>query len=788
LNTRSIWWSRRFRLGWILIAIATVNALGWTLVRWSYENSMRRVQLTVDYDDTRSMADAYQIPHAQLLNELKKRGISSVGLYDFALANYRDNGRIAITPREEAMRLYPNVAWASYPPAYRYLITASPENQSLLRQFEPRLREQSQPSLPPKVVLLGAPEPLSPGIPPINEKEYGNPSQFGILIPASRQLISDAIVGYDPAQVRAVKSAGMKVTARISNTLNLNPQRVETLLNDAAATGARVVIFSEDEVLGYDSLYKDVARQMKARGLIFGNIEFTKQRGWQDFAKNTDGLVVRVHSIGGDEAAKAKTELMVDRFARAVKERDIRVAYIRLLRQYKGELPEAATTANATSATNVTLTKTALQQNLEFIEEITRELRTQSVPAFLRPTMEMGGASAFGDYPNAWVAERTGAGKGDAAVHRASLIVMLGRFLSGLGAVGAVLLMLNLFFDLSRRAQITWLLLGLIIVAGLSLSAGMGAKLMALVVGVSFSAIGMFWGGLPRVWDTLTEQQELGLSRREPSVWLVFCQGAGVLVRTTLITGLGALIIVSLLNSWKFMSKTDEFLGEKATLLAPLLLIAFAFTGEVFPHRVVQDGATAARWRARQRFMGVLSQPFTVRTAVTIFALLVAGFIFIARTGNDSGMEVSSFEWNMRALLERLFLTRPRTKEIFLGMPAMIFVVWFARQGRWWPAYLAAIAATIGQADVINTFCHIHTPIFYSLLRTIHGVWLGAIVGGVALWLYRAVELKIVGRMRAVTLPPRPPVEDDGSDGEARFENGSTIGRVFIPGRTDATR
>jgi hypothetical protein len=168
--------------------------------------------------------------------------------------------------------------------------------------------------------------------------------------------------------------------------------------------------------------------------------------------------------------------------------------------------------------------------------------------------------------------------------------------------------------------------------------------------------------------------------------------------------------------------------------------------------------------------------------------LLVAGFIFIARTGNDSGMEVSSFEWNMRAMLERLFLTRPRTKEIFLGMPAMIFVVWFARQGRWWPAYLAAIAATIGQADVINTFCHIHTPIFYSLLRTIHGVWIGAVVGGLALWVYRAIELKLVGRLRAVTLPPRPPVEEDGSDGEAHHENGSTIGRVFIPGRTDATR
>jgi hypothetical protein len=377
-----------------------------------------------------------------------------------------------------------------------------------MRQFMPRLREQSQPSLPPKQVRLGT----------------GN--AIGILIPASRQLISDAPVGYDPAQVGAVKNAGMIVTARISNTLNLNPQRVETLLNDAAATGARVVIFSEDEVLGYDSLFKEVARQMKARGLVFGNIEFTKQRGWQDFAKNTDGLIVRVHSVGGDEAAKAKTELMVDRFARAVKERDIRVAYIRLLRQYKGELPtDTDATGQATAARDVTLTKTALQQNLEFIEEITRELHAQPVPALLRPAMEMGSATAFGNYPNSWVAERMGATSGDAAAERrASLVVMLGRFLSGLGAVGAVLLMLNLFFDLSRRAQTRWLVLGLIIVAGLSLSAGMGAKLMALVVGVLFSAIAMFWGGLPRVWDTLTEQQELGISRKEPSVWLVFAR------------------------------------------------------------------------------------------------------------------------------------------------------------------------------------------------------------------------------------------------------------------------
>jgi hypothetical protein len=73
-------------------------------------------------------------------------------------------------------------------------------------------------------------------------------------------------------------------------------------------------------------------------------------------------------------------------------------------------------------------------------------------------------------------------------------------------------------------------------------------------------------------------------------------------MRTTLITGLGAIIIVSLLNTWKFMSKTDEFLGEKATLLAPLLLIAFAFTAKCSP--IV--------WcrMARRRLAGALASVF----------------------------------------------------------------------------------------------------------------------------------------------------------------------------------
>ena len=48
LNT---FFAPRFKLGWILILIAAINAFGWTLFRWNYENSQRGAQITVDYDD-----------------------------------------------------------------------------------------------------------------------------------------------------------------------------------------------------------------------------------------------------------------------------------------------------------------------------------------------------------------------------------------------------------------------------------------------------------------------------------------------------------------------------------------------------------------------------------------------------------------------------------------------------------------------------------------------------------------------------------------------------------------
>lgn len=701
---------------------------------------MRQAQITLDYDDTRVMADSFGIRHEEFLTELKNRGVTSIGLYEQSLANFRDNGRLTILTREEAQRLFPNVQWGKYAGFYRYMVTATPENQVLTWQVLNRLRTQAGPGQKPEVVTL-----ISP---PSGQSK--NAGQFGILIPASKQLLNDAQVGFDPAQVALAKKLGLTVTARVSNSLNMNLPRARILLDDAQKAGAKVIIFSEEEVLGYNSMIRDVAKEMQKRGLLFGNIEFSKQRGWEGFAPKTNGQLVRVHSVGPDEAAKAQPEVLTERFVRAIKERNIRVAYIRLIRHFKGEYKPSP------NGGQPILHKSALQQNYDFIEGISSELRHQPTPlAFLRPGINLQTAGAFGDYPAAQLGGGT----------RAQVIRYLGLFISSLGLVGAGLLMLNLFFEWTPELQRRRLIVGLFLAIFLLLldmgsaaaAAGgtnpllkilgfwptaFGIKLMAMVVGCLFSAIGILWGGLPEVWNNFGDGKGAAdYNASHPTTqkveWYpVWLKGVMVLLKSSVLMMIGPLLIIALLNQWRFFSGADKFFFPKMTQLIPLLIIGLAFAGEVFPHRVALEGAAAARLRAQRWFKDLLAQPFTARVALISGILAMAAYIWIARTGNDSGMEISSLELKMRAFMEQVFITRPRTKEVFIGHPAMIFAVYFAYRRQWIAAFAATILATIGQADMLNTFCHLHTPLFYSLLRSIHAVWLGALIGGIALWMY----------------------------------------------------
>src|SRR5579863_10619471 len=109
----------------------------------------------------------------------------------------------------------------------------------------------------------------------------------------------------------------------------------------------------------------------------------------------------------------------------------------------------------------------------------------------------------------------------------------------------------------------------------------------------------------------------------------------------------------------------------------------------------------------------------------------------LVRSGNESDVSPSSFELALRHGLTAVLSVRPRFKEFLIGFPAMMLLPALLPAHRRAIGWLLALAIGVGVGDVIDTFSHLHTPIEVSILRVINGLVLGAIIGIVAIWVYR---------------------------------------------------
>lgn len=90
------------------------------------------------------------------------------------------------------------------------------------------------------------------------------------------------------------------------------------------------IIMDGDEVLGYPAILKEVKSELRnCPNLSFGLIEFAKQDGDKALAKLMLPNVLRVHSISDEEMEVYTPKKAVTRFVRAVKERNVRIVYLK---------------------------------------------------------------------------------------------------------------------------------------------------------------------------------------------------------------------------------------------------------------------------------------------------------------------------------------------------------------------------------------------------------------------------------------------------------------------------
>jgi len=490
-------------------------------------------------------------------------------------------------------------------------------------------------------------------------------------------------IGLDNDVVTSIRQAGLFVAPRLSNFTGVTADNIGWTIAQAqqqiTPPSAGPYIFAGAAVLGNRGLIRATADALRAHDLVYGSVEFSKTFGDDDLSRLASDRTVRVHSIGNDEMGLMDEPTAVERFVRAARERNIRVCYVRLF------------------LSGLTNDPDAIHANTEFIGKVVKGI--QGAYTTTQGPLTIGKAHPFRDDPTP---------------------ALWARILMGVGVMAGTVLLLSLFTGLDGTAFAVALSLALLVGIGLALPhlSVKGREILALLAACVFPTLGLCYYALPQASYPLP----LGTGT-------VLGRAFAAYARMTLATVAGIVFVVGLLAGRLFLLKVDAFLGVKLVLVAPVVLV-LAYYGLGLAQLGPGAGWAERVARVKQSLAALSAQPLLVGQIVVGFVALVALALFVARSGNDPGVGVSGTELKVRSLLDKYLLVRPRTKEFLLGHPALFVGLAAAYAGRFPRAILPLlVVGAIGQSSLLDTFCHLHTPLFISVLRGLIGWALGAVIG-----------------------------------------------------------
>lgn len=623
----------------LLLLPGIVSALILGAGRYRMEAQNRAVELTLDYAELQNLSVASGTPLPEILRRFRTSGVTGVAITEDLLGDLASTGQVTFESRASDAGVL-----------------------TVIRVPNRRLGERIRRSLEVRL----SPDMLSSG-----------DGSGAFVVRASPGTLSTMGVGLPPDAVNLVQRSGLDVVARLQNHPALTPRAIDAAIDDLRRGGIRRLICAGEEVLGFRGLVTYVADKINEAGLVFGSIEFGKQKGDARMSEELDARLVRVHSVSSAEMATMSPNMVVERFVRAVRERNIRLCYVRLI-ETSGPDP--------------------IGTNLSFVGSI--------VDGISRAGYSAGQAKPLEDRE----------------------VNPLLRSLIALSIAAGASLLLGSLMSLSPVARYGLTLVVTAFGVGLAIVGGMGVKLLALASALIFPTLGVMMFVGPRF---VSDQREASQASK----------AVGLFVGMSAMSLVGALFIAGLLAERSFMVKVDQFAGIKVAHLLPLLAVMF-FMAAGLP---IHGKHPSEVWReVKSNLRRVMSHPLFVWHAVAmVFALLIVGIALI-RTGNDPGVGVSSLELKFRSILDKLLVVRPRTKEFLIGHPAMLLGTALLLAGRRaWGLPLVALGV-LGQVSLVNTFCHIHTPLSLSIMRAWNGLIVGILFGIIA-W---AVVCAIAGRAK----------------------------------------
>jgi len=672
-------WNRKARaILWVLTLVGVLAALPLGATRWQMEETSKNVEFVFDYRSLVQVA-SYQAHPKEFLDE-QLTNMKTAGVHTMAVYE----GSLDEMIWAERLSVYNSVS------ASELQGKAAPSSENFT--YILFKGEQEERALRPIIESTFAAWDI-----PVKPWSFGDRGGLVVETPTENALLKRMLP--DPLALKAIQDKGLAILLRLSDRIPYDAVETDKMLATYKDMGVKRILFDGGSVKGYNANAEQnsihgFAELMKKHGIGIVAIENSKpQKGLTTVAYLTNYNVARLYSLSERDAAAMSPAAIADRFQLAAKDRNIRMFYLK-------------------SAPSRNFEKANLVNSLDNIYE-SLQGPDGAIAKLEQIGFKTGFAESFDHQVPSW--------------HKPLKMIIC------IGAVALIALLINSFLP------------GLLIPAFLIGILGSGALYVlsksvleqGLALGASISAptLAIIWA-LNRVRaHTTGPLRAIGGAADAPATggirWLFpglsatrrLTMALALFATASVISLMSVPYVFGLLNNITYSLVLEQFRGVGLLHLAPIGLSALyvlLYTGE--------SPLTNLR--------KLLNAKITVLWVIIAGVVGIVGMYYLSRTGNSG--QVSSLERVSRVVLEDAFGVRPRFKEFMFSHPLFLLGLFLALRYR--AAWVMFIIGSIGQLSMVDTFAHIHTPLYISLIRVLLGLGVGAIIGLVFIGVWQVLE------------------------------------------------
>ncbi len=694
-------WNRRAKAAlWVIALLGVAAALPLGVVRMDMERTSKHIEYVFDYRDIIEVAEQQPKPQEFLdeqLVKMKTAGFTTMAVYESTLKELSQAGRLTYYSSKEAALLQGKLEQPGQ--NFTYILFAGAEEEQKVGDIVRSAFDREG----------------------ITYRNWSFDGREGMVAERSTTETGIITMAFDPMSLEKIEAAGFGLLPRFSDRIHpFDYEQVDAELASLQKLGVKRVLFNGDKVKGASEPedLKAFGELLDKHGIGIASIENLKkpQKGINNLAYLTDYNIVRLYSLSEADGLEMTAGGITDRFLLAAKDRNIRMFFVN-------------------GASKVDPDKVKLVHSLDKLAE-TMQGENGVVQTLEAAGFPSGPAEPLKFEQPSW-----------------------SKPLRGVVALGAIALITLLIGAFVPGVNIPVFLIGTAGSAGLYvLNSSLMEQALALGAAVAAPTLGLVWV-MNRIYSrTIGDRRIVGgadwnVGRSQSSVaadeggkagaqtvWVFPAVPVGKRFGSALIWILGASlisftavpIVFGLLSNITYSYVLEQFRGVSVLHLAPIALVAIYVL-------LYSSPLTGRRVRA------VLDQPITVLMVIAAIVLGVVGFYYLSRTGNAG--QVSSLELVIRRFLESTFGVRPRFKEFLLAHPLLLLGLFLSLRYR--AAWLLVIVGSIGQLSMVDTFAHLHTPLYISMIRVVLGLGTGIIIGCLLIVAWQIAE----GVVRKWALP-----------------------------------